>query len=99
MDNFGYDKDRFPNLQGEMFDCIICSCVVKAAKECSGCGNLFCGTCIDEWKKKNSTCPNRCNGAISPMASRALIGIYNDLDITCSVGCNKTVKLSDIAKH
>jgi hypothetical protein len=32
MSNFGYDKDRFPNLKGETFDCLICSCIVKNPK-------------------------------------------------------------------
>lgn len=53
MAHCGYDKERFPNLQGEIFDCLICQCVVKDPKECSNCGNLFCGICIDDWMKKN----------------------------------------------
>jgi len=32
MTNFGYDKSRFPNLAGESFDCIICSCVAREPK-------------------------------------------------------------------
>jgi hypothetical protein len=32
------------------------------------------------------------------MTSKALIKIYNDLDIKCSF-CSKTVKLSDLGKH
>ena len=52
MDDYGYDSDLFPNLQGEMFNCIICSNVVKKPKECSGCGDLFCGKCIDDWIRK-----------------------------------------------
>jgi hypothetical protein len=50
----GYDKDRFPTLNGDQFDCIICQCVVNEPKECSGCGSLFCSSCVDSWyvKKK-----------------------------------------------
>lgn len=32
------------------------------------------------------------------MTSRALIKIYNDLDLKCQ-HCNKVVKLSDLPKH
>jgi hypothetical protein len=45
------------------------------------------------------TCPNRCTGQIKDMTSRALINIYNDLNIKCSKGCNKTIKLIDLPKH
>lgn len=30
MTEGGYKKDRFPNLQGEIFDCLICAKVVKS---------------------------------------------------------------------
>ena len=53
MTDYGYDKERFPNLGGDMFDCPICTNVVRAPKECTGCGDLFCTKCIDDWKKKN----------------------------------------------
>ena len=52
MTQYGYDKDRFPNLTEDMFDCPICTNVVLAPKECMGCGDLFCGKCIDDWLKK-----------------------------------------------
>ena len=50
---FGFDKDRFPNLTSDMFDCPICTNVVRQPKECTGCGDLFCSRCIDDWTKKN----------------------------------------------
>lgn len=50
MADQGYDKSRFPNLQGELFDCILCNKVVKKPKECQGCGNLFCDSCIAKKK-------------------------------------------------
>lgn len=53
MADFGYDKDRFPNLNSDMFDCPICTNVVRKPKECLGCGDLFCSKCIDDWTKKN----------------------------------------------
>lgn len=53
MGDYGYDKERFPNALGEMFDCPICTNVVRKPKECLGCGDLFCTKCIDDWTKKN----------------------------------------------
>lgn len=52
MAEYGIDKDRFPNLSGDMFDCPICTNVVVKPKECTGCGDLFCSKCIDDWMKK-----------------------------------------------
>lgn len=49
--------------------------------------------------KKNASCPNRCVSSINPMTSKALLGIYNDLDIKCDKGCGKTFKLFDLPKH
>ena len=53
MSVYGYDKERFPTLAGDMFDCPICTNVVINPKECTGCGDLFCGSCIDDWMRKN----------------------------------------------
>lgn len=52
MTDFGYDKSRFVNLTTDNFDCPICSEVAKNPKDCSNCGALFCGPCIDEWIAK-----------------------------------------------
>ena len=46
---YGYDDDRFVNLTGDSFNCIICTCVARNPKECTGCGNLYCTSCIDSW--------------------------------------------------
>jgi len=51
-DNSGFDKERFPHLTGEAFDCVICAQVVKNPKECTSCGNMFCASCIDAWIQK-----------------------------------------------
>ena len=53
MAEYGYEAELFPNMQGEMFNCPICLNVVKRPKECTGCGDLFCGKCIDDWTRKN----------------------------------------------
>lgn len=95
----GYDKSRFINLQGEIFDCPICSKVVKFPKECNACGNLFCTDCIDFYKRNHSACKFGCIGnTIHPMTARALINIYEELDIKCSK-CNKSLKLGKLNDH
>ena len=72
----GYDKDRFPNLTGDQFDCIICHMVVVNPKECMSCGSMFCALCIDSWQAKKKECPNRCSNAkIEKPQSKALVKI------------------------
>jgi len=50
----GYEQDRFENLNGDEFDCVICSLVVNDPYECGECGNMFCKDCIDSWMKKKN---------------------------------------------
>lgn len=100
---FGFDKERFPDLTGENFDCIICSEVVRNPKECTECGSLFCAPCINSWMSKKKECPNRCalsQNGIKPIG-KALLRMYNELDIKCIHydKCGKIVKLTDLEKH
>lgn len=60
---------------------------------------MFCSECIDGFVQANKTCPNFCTGNdITNMSARALINIYNDLDIKCTK-CQKTFKMADLQKH
>ena len=77
---------------------------MRTPKECQGCGSLFCSACIESWMQKKKECPNRCNAAqtkIEKLTSKALIKIYNDLDIKCKFApnCNKVIKLGDLEAH
>lgn len=70
--------------------------------ECDSCGKLFCKHCIADWSSKSNTtkCPNRCNSQIGPIRSRALLKVYQQLDIMCSnPSCKKVVKLGDLDAH
>ena len=102
MAHSGYDKERFTTLGFEEFDCLICSEVAMDPLECDGCGKLFCKICINDWISKNpaTKCPNRCVSQISPIRSKALLKVYNNLDIKCSnAKCGKVLKLGDLATH
>lgn len=98
----GYEKDRFPELQGDSFDCGICYQVCKEPKECVKCGSMYCAFCIDDWVSKKNECPVGCTEAknnVRPVTG-ALAKIYKNLDIKCkSEGCGKVVKLCDLVQH
>ena len=99
----GYDPERFIGKDYESFECLICSNVAIEPFECSGCGKLYCKQCITSWGQKAnaSKCPNRCaSSTIAPIKSKALLRLYNNLDIKCSnAKCGKVVKVIDLAKH
>jgi hypothetical protein len=103
VQEFGFDKNRFPKLADESFDCVICSEVVRNPKECTGCGSLFCTPCINSWLSKRKECPNRCNlntEHIKPIG-KALLRMYNELDVKCvhHDKCDKILKLVDLEQH
>jgi hypothetical protein len=39
------------------FICAICLFVVDTPVECNQCGKLLCAFCIQEWLKKDDSCP------------------------------------------
>ncbi|CAD8090661.1 unnamed protein product [Paramecium sonneborni] len=98
-DDYGFDKVRFTNYKEDIFDCPICSCVARLPKDCSCCGTVFCGPCVDSWLKKQSECINRCpkNSTIQNI-QKSLKKIYDDLEIRCSY-CPKSFKIAEIEKH
>eukprot|EP01017_Pseudomicrothorax_dubius_P027642 TRINITY_DN3215_c0_g1_i25.p1 TRINITY_DN3215_c0_g1~~TRINITY_DN3215_c0_g1_i25.p1 ORF type:complete len:239 (-),score=35.95 TRINITY_DN3215_c0_g1_i25:556-1272(-) len=100
--NFGYDKARFPSFNGDTFDCLICSEVARNPYECSSCGHLFCEFCIQDWFKRQKECPNRCpKSATINKITKALLKLYNDLDIKCQnyEDCKTVVKIDALDAH
>jgi E3 ubiquitin-protein ligase NRDP1 len=98
----GLTKERFPELTGDSFDCSICLLVSATPKECTLCGTMYCGSCIDGWVLKANNCPLGCNDAknnIKPITG-ALAKMYRNLDVKCRFpNCNKIVKVSDLNQH
>jgi hypothetical protein len=64
---------------------------------------MFCKICVTDWINKNpaAKCPNRCvEPRIDAIKSKALLKLYNDLDIKCSnPKCLKIIKLIDLSTH
>lgn len=103
MQSHGYSPERFINPPQDIFECIICTCIVSNPTQCPTCESLFCRNCIQSWIQANNKCPNRCatdNNPIKPFG-RALKSIYNSFEIKCKNFhiCGKTPKLSDLESH
>ncbi|CAD8170313.1 unnamed protein product [Paramecium octaurelia] len=98
-DEYGFDKERFVNYTQDTFDCPICSCVARLPKDCSACGSVFCGPCVDSWLKKQQECINRCpKTSVIQGIQKSLKRIYDDLEIRCQY-CQKPFKIAEIEKH
>lgn len=71
-------KDECP----ENFKCVICQCLVFEPEQCLACDNMYCKSCIKEWKKdKCPLCQKTLN--LAPL-NRILKGY---LDETSLKGC------------
>lgn len=57
--NGGYDC-KWVETPPDELKCQICTVVARDPQQHGngGCGKVFCLTCITEYRKKNSTCPN-----------------------------------------
>ncbi|CAD8116560.1 unnamed protein product [Paramecium sonneborni] len=97
----GFDRSKLINYNTEEFDCSICLCVAKNPKECTQCGYIFCGKCIDDWIKRSNKleCVNRCPQQLEiKVISKTLKKIYDDLELRCS-NCSKGIKINLFDKH
>jgi len=51
------DQAKTPPLD-QYFSCVICLHVVEKPRECSECNQLCCEYCIQNWLKRENTCPS-----------------------------------------
>ena len=58
--------------------------IVVKHKICETFETLFCENCINNWKKKNNTCPKRCSNFIIKDAPTVLKKLLDKLKILCT---------------
>jgi len=63
FDNFDIKNETF-NSFPELIICQICQCIMLEPVMCLNCQNYYCKKCIEDWKKKSPTCPNKCEEPI-----------------------------------
>jgi len=91
------NKEEFERIKKTAI-CSICQGLIYQPKQCSKCENCFCKHCIDEWLKRNSTCPFRCPNATFK-ESRLIKNLLEKLNIKCPFGCDDIINYLDIDKH
>ncbi|EGC37911.1 hypothetical protein DICPUDRAFT_149441 [Dictyostelium purpureum] len=83
----------------ELF-CIICSNLIKDARQCSE-SHIFCDSCIKEWLKTQTTCPS-CRNFIfyDNLAKNRLVNnLIGNLKIHCPDGCCETITIDELESH
>ena len=102
----GYEITRFEDEVDEELMCSICGQVLEAPIQIRKCEHCFCESCINEWLKHHSVCPNDRN-SVSPMEDltqppRILRNLLSRLKISCDnkeFGCTVVVRLDRLRAH
>lgn len=92
-------KDEgFDSLPEELIICPICLGLMIVPVLCINCLNHYCKKCIEEWKKKEGTCPNKCP---NPMFKDEIEKnrLINKLKFKCKKGCGEILLFKDIKSH
>ena len=78
--------------------CTICSGVVIDPLQCRSCENVFCRSCIEEWKKKSNTCPYKCQD-FTLKENKIFNSIIANLKFKCSNGCDEAIPYLELSEH
>lgn len=90
-------NDNYDSFQ-DFIICQICQCIMIEPVMCLGCQNYYCKNCIENWKKKSETCPNRCENPIykNIIEKNRLITKFK---FKCIKGCGAEIPFDDIKSH
>ena len=91
-------KNETFNSFPELIICQICQCIMLEPVMCLKCQNYYCKKCIEDWKKKSPTCPNKCEEPIfkNVIEKNRLI---TKMKFKCIKGCGAEILFDDIKKH
>ena len=91
-------KNETFNSFPELIICQICQCIMLEPVMCLNCQNYYCKKCIEDWKKKSQTCPNKCEEPIfkNVIEKNRLI---TKMKFKCIKGCGAEILFDDIKKH
>ena len=91
-------KNETFNSFPELIICQICQCIMLEPVMCLNCQNYYCKKCIEDWKKKSPTCPNKCEEPIfkNVIEKNRLI---TKMKFKCIKGCGAEILFDDIKNH
>ena len=91
-------KNNTYELFQELIFCPICERLMIEPVICLGCQNNYCKNCIENWKKKGGSCPNKCKDPIF----KDVIGrnrLISRFSFKCIKGCGAEIPFDDISTH
>ena len=90
-------NDKYESFK-EYIICPICKCLMIEPVICLSCQNNYCKNCIESWKKKGGSCPNKCENPIfkNVIGKNRLISKFN---FKCIKGCGAEIPFDDINTH
>ena len=90
-------NDKYESFK-ENIICPICKCLMIEPLICLGCQNNYCKNCIESWKKKGVSCPNKCEDPIfkNVIGKNRLISKFK---FKCIKGCGAEIPFDDINTH
>ena len=90
-------NDKYESFK-ELIFCPICESLMIEPVMCLGCQNNYCKNCIEKWKEKDKSCPNRCEDPIfkNVIGKNRLISKFN---FKCIKGCGAEIPFNDITAH
>ena len=90
-------KDTVYEVLKDSITCPICECLMIEPMECSKCQNTYCKKCIESWKKKNDSCPNRCNSEFNKVIEKK--NYITKMKFRCTKGCGAEIEYKDLESH
>ena len=97
INNKAVVKDDIYNLFKDSITCPLCKNILIEPLMCVKCQNSFCKTCIDNYMKKNQSCPNKCD---EPDFQKCLTknDILSKLKFKCKK-CENDIYYDEVIKH
>ena len=82
----------------ELLICPICCKLMLEPVMCLDCQNYYCNNCIESWKKKSQSCPNKCKDSIfKPVIEKNRV--ITKFKFKCVKGCGAEIPFNDIKNH
>ena len=91
-------KDAFYESIKEELTCSICQSIKVKPVMCTQCQNSFCSSCLDNWNKKSTECPYKCN---NPQYTKCIIinNLLSKLNFKCKNDCGKNIPYDMLENH
>ena len=91
------NKNEFEKIEDKII-CSICNGIIFEPVNCISCKNCFCNSCIEQWNKKNKTCPFKCENFKIEKCEK-MNNLLSILIFKCKNGCDKKIPYLELNDH